>query len=689
MSALDFVGGTKTPLFLQAEVGECGLACVGMVAAFHGFKSDLATLRRQFPQSLKGADFQTLSRLSDELDVSSRGLQLELNEIRHLRMPAILHWNLNHFVVVTKCKGDWVWINDPALGTRRMTLAEVSNHFTGMALELLPNADFEPVELTQRIKLSEFWRLMTGLRKGLVHLVILSLVLQALALTSPFYMQLVVDEVVVNQDFDLLVLLAAGFGGLAAFGIAVRAMRSWISLYIGTQLSFQLGSNLFRHLAFLPLPFFWHRHMGDIVSRFASLKPIMNLITTGVVAVMIDGLLAVTTLIMLMIYNSLLAWIVIASLILYALLRAVYFQPFRSLEEEMLVTDAKQESVFMESIRAMQTIKLYGKELDRINLWQNAFADSMNVRIRTGKMAILFESSLGVLGLIENTMVIYIGATMVVSGSFSIGMLYAFLAYKASFSSAVTNLIDQAVILKMVNLHLERVSDIALETTEKDEPIRTSDAESNSTLIELENVSYRYGEGESLVVDNISLRLRSGEHLAIVGPSGCGKSTLLRIMLGLIVPTSGVVLVGTEPISRYGLLRHRGNIGSVMQDDRLLAGSVFDNICMFDEKPNVHRIEHVAKLAEIHETILAMPMGYNSIIGEHGSGFSGGQEQRIFLARALYKNPRVLLMDEGTSHLDPETEMRVMKNIRSLDVACAFITHNEKLLQYADRVIAA
>ena len=684
---LRFTGRRRLPVIHQTEAAECGLACLAMVANFHGHKIDLNTLRRDYPISLKGATLKSLMSTADKLRFNCRAVRCELEELGELSTPAVLHWDLNHFVVL-KSVGRRIVIHDPAQGERRLTSEEVSKHFTGVALELSPARGFERKHELRKMGLGDFWQQATGLKRFLVQVFVLSLLLQMFALAGPFYMQLVVDEAIISHDVNLLEVLALGFGLLALIRILVTLLRSYVVMYLGNMLSIQMASNLFRHLIRLPLPFFERRHIGDIVSRFGSMNNIKDLFTSGLIEALVDGIMVLGTLALMFVYAPILAWIVIAAVVIYGLFRWVLYRPFRNLTHESIVAGAEEQSNFMESIRGAQTIKLFGAEADRHTLWQNRYADAMNTGIRVQKLSIAFSTVNGLLFAIENIAVVYLGATLVLDEMLTIGMLFAFMSYKGQFEGKAKALIDKLIQFKMLELHLHRIADIAYTKTETglDAPLEAPQPISGQ--LTLEDLSFGYAEAEPKVIDQVNLQVKAGEAVAIVGASGGGKSTLLKLMLGLIEPTVGEVKADGVGIHKRGIAAYRQQVAAVMQDDQLLSGSISDNICFFAPDRDNQHIEACARAAALHDEITAMPMAYNSLIGDMGTVLSGGQKQRLLLARALYRQPRILFLDEATSNVDTRLEQQIAAELKGLNITRIIVSHRPETIRFADRVFA-
>ncbi|MFD2564719.1 peptidase domain-containing ABC transporter [Aquimarina rubra] len=673
-------------MILQTEVAECGLASVAMVANYYGHRLDLNALRRKYSISSKGATLQGLIKLADSLQFSSRPLRLDLEELVQLKKPCILHWDLNHFVVLTSVRGNKVTINDPAVGERILKLEEVSKHFTGVALELTPTPDFKLEKIAKKAKLSDFWTRITGLKRVLLQILTLSLLLQGFAMTSPFFMQLVVDDVIISRDIDLLIILALGFGLMKLVGLTVKALRSIIILYMGTQLNIQMAANLLRHLLKLPMNYFEKRHIGDVISRFGSLEEVKQLLTTGLIEAIVDGIMAVGLLVMMFIYSSTLGLIVLGAVIVYIIIRLSLYGPYRQLKEEAIVADAKQNSNFMETIRGIQSIKLFGNESQRQTVWHNYYADAMNTGIRIGKLDIGYNFINGFLFGVENIIVIYLAASLVMDSLMTIGMLYAFMSYKVQFTEKASALVSKFIQFKMLSLHMERLGDIILSEQEKNIDNHRQIPEVKGKL-SLENISFRYSDNEPYLFEKLNFEVESGTSIAIVGASGCGKTTLMKIMLGLLQPETGNVFVDGYDIKQIGLKNYRHLIGTVMQNDQLLSGSIADNICFFDPEFDQQKIEQCAQMAAIHQDIITMPMGYYTLIGDMGSSLSGGQKQRLLLARALYKNPKILFLDEATSHLDVGLESIVNQTVIKLNITRIIIAHRPETIAMADRVI--
>jgi ATP-binding cassette subfamily B protein RaxB len=658
-----------------------------MVTEYYGRAVSLVDLRKSYGVSLTGLKLQALMEIASALRFSSRALHIAQTELGKLKTPAILHWDNNHYVILKKVTARHIEIHNPASGARKYSLEEVSHYFTGVALELTPLQQFEKQASTGSVRFVSFFDQVKGLKRLLVQLILLSFLLQIFCIASPFYMQLVVDEVLVKRDTALLELLAIGFLGLSLFNIATAAIRSYGQLYVSNQLNYVMGTSLFHHLVRLPLDFFIRRHLGDIVSRFGSLREVQEFITSAAITIVIDGLMTFSTLIILYVYSPQLALLVTGSAAMAICCRLLLFPPIRSNSSEALANRARQDTSFIESMRSMRTVKLFGLELQRQENWQSRLMESLNSDIRIGKLNLTQESICGLVNGTTHVAIIYLAANQVLHGSMSVGMLFAFLAYQGHFNSAVNNLLDQFMRYLMIRLHLERLSDIAL--TEKEPGVDKPGYQLQRYAgdIELKNAGYRYSSLDPFIYRHLDLQIRPGDIVAITGASGSGKSTLMNNLAGLIQLSEGELRVDGQSVRSIGLRAFRLGIASVLQGETLMTGSIAQNIICDGAEIDQQRLTTASRLAVIHEDVLKLPMGYQSLIGDLGSALSLGQQQRILIARALYKQPAVLLLDEGTAHIDAAKENRIMKNISSLGITCIYINHNRNMLKFANRVV--
>lgn len=682
-------GGRRLPVILQAEQSECGLACLAMVLNFHGHRIDINTLRARLGATQQGLTLKSLVLLADRLELGARPLRLEPEELGKLQLPAILHWDMSHFVVLKALRRGRALVHDPALGEASHDAKAIAAHFTGVALELRPSPAFRQQDESRRLRLRDLWSYSEGFGRSFAQLLTLSLLLQLFALALPFYTQLFIDDVLVNQDFNLLQVMALGFFLVTLVRALTELLRTHVVLYLGNQMSFQFATNVCRHLLHLPLSWFTRRHPGDILSRFGALHHVKDFLCSGIVEVVIDGLMVAGTLALMFVYSPALTWVALVAVAVYGCLRFGMYGLFRRRNEELLHSGALESSNFLENLRAIQGIRLFGKEADRLAGWQNLYADVLNAGWRVQRLGIAVKFAHGLLIGTENIVLMLMGGYAVLNNQISIGMIMAYLAFKDQFYGRVFALIDKLFEFRLLELHLSRLADIALHEQEAHQHGIGAPPPQVCLVggLQARGVGFRYHEQAPWLFRNVDLDVGNEEVVAVIGPTGCGKSTLLKLVMSLLQPEAGVVSLHGVPINVMGLEAFRERVAGVMQDDALLSGSISDNITFFDPAPDRERVEYVASLAAIADDIRVLPMQYNTLVGSMGAALSGGQVQRILLARALYKRPRLLVLDEATSHLDVNTEKAVNKAIRQMKIARLVVAHRPDTILLADRIL--
>lgn len=688
LDRLNLGWGSRLPMVLQSEASECGLACLTMISQFFGNAADLPSLRRRFGMSLKGATLKDVMQVAEHVGFAARPLRLELAELGQLRTPSILHWDLNHFVVLERVDGETVVIHDPAIGVCHMSMAEASRHFTGVALELMPTGKFETAPAGPRLRALHLLGQIQGLRRSMLQLSGLAFTIEILAMLSPFFLGWVIDQALVSGDRDLLLTLAIGFALLLILRTAVTALRGWLLMGMNASVRVQSRANLFSHLIHLPTAYFEARHIGDVMSRFGSQETILRAITSEMIEAILDGTMAGITLLIMFVFAPDLALVVLFGALAYGALRWASYRQLRHATSEEIVWGARRDSHFLETLRGMRTVKLFNGQDDRKVHWLNLLVETINRQLTVDKLRLLFRTASQLLFGLLGIVVIWLGARRVLDGSFSAGLLIAFIAYKDQFFDRIGELINKAVDLTMLRLHAERLADIALTEPEtRQTGFRPAEAEYLPATIEVRGLGFRYSEHDPWIFENVSFRIAAGESVAIVGPSGGGKTTLLKVMAGLLQPTKGEIRVNGEPIKQIGLESYRNMLGVVLQDDQLFAGSIAENISFFADAPDQGRIEACAILAAVRDDIAAMPMGFGTLIGDMGTVLSGGQKQRVLIARALYRRPGILLLDEATSHLDVKREREVNEALRYVRATRIVIAHRPETIRAADRVI--
>ncbi|AEF43488.1 Peptide-transporting ATPase [Serratia sp. AS12] len=687
LSQLDIRLRHRVPLVHQTESSECGLACLAMVCGHYGKNIDLIALRQQFNLSARGTTLSGLSGIAEQLGLASRPLSLDIDELGALKMPCILHWEFNHFVVLVSVRRNSVVLHDPAQGRRTLSLAEVSQSFTGVALEAWPGSAFEAYTVSNRLSLGSLMRSVHGLKGTLGKIFCLSLVIETINLVMPVGTQLVMDHAIPAGDRGLLTLICAGLLFFILLRAAVSMVRAWSSLVMATLINVQWQSGLFNHLLRLPLGYFERRKLGDIQSRFGSLDALRSTFTASIVGAIMDSIMVIGVLIMMILYGGWLTWIVMAFTTLYVLLRLLTYGYYRQLSEESLVRSARAGSYFMETLYGIATVKIQGMSERRSAHWLNLEIDTINTGIRVTRMDMLFGGINTFVAACDQVAILWLGTSLVIDNQMTIGMFVAFGAFRGQFSDRISSLTDFLLQLRMMSLHNERIADIALQPRENRKPDLPYEARLQPIELTTRALSYRYDSQSPAIFSELDITILPGESVAIVGPSGAGKTTLMKVLCGLFTPDNGRVEMNGIDIQQLGVNNYHKMIACVMQDDKLFSGSIRENICGFVDEVDEDWLQECARASYLHEVIMRMPMGYETLIGELGEGLSGGQKQRLYIARAIYKKPGLLFMDEATSALDKESEEVVNQAIKGLSITRVIIAHRETTIASADRVI--
>ena len=682
-----FAGRPTLPVILQSERAECGLACLAMIASYHSRRTDLNSMRRHFPISSRGATLGDLQAIARQLSLQTRALRLEVDDLTNLQTPAILHWNMNHFVVLKSVSRSALWIHDPATGLRRYTRQESGRHFTGVALECLPLATFTRREEVRRSRLSDLFVRGAGFSSAVVQLLVLSVLLQVASIGSAFYLQLVMDEGIAKADREFLQVLAIGFGMLDFASVGVRWVRGMLQINFSNQLGFQMAGNVFHHLLRLPADFFARRHTGDLVSRFGALREIRQVFAEELLTAVLDGIFALAALLAMFYFHAVLASVVLLFVILEAALRLGVTPLLRRLSEQRIVAEAQTSTGLMESMRAIEIIKFYCCELARIASWRNHHAEQVNAQVQVSRVLVRVETAYGLLNGIEHVLVIYLAALAVMEGSITVGFLTAFIALKGHFSTSIRAFIDKLVQMRLLRLQLERVSDITCAEPEFADFLLPQVRSLTKGCLQVRDLAYSYPGAPAPVFAQLSLDILPGEILAITGASGSGKSTLVRILAGLLRPDEGQVLADGQSLTGANARRFRDVCSGVLQGEQLLSGTLLENITLFAETVDYPRMQRACRMARIDAFIASLPMGFNSLVGDMGAIMSAGQGQRVLLARAFYKQPRILFLDEATANLDPVVEGEILQEIKALGVTTVMVTHRAAPLNVATRVV--
>lgn len=684
---LNFSLRKKIPVILQSEAAECGIACLAMISAFHGLNIDLFNFRQRYGSPTQGVTLLSLSKTAERAGLKSRALSLDIDEVNQLKLPCIIHWGMNHYVVLTKVRKNSFIVHDPALGKRIIGMQEMSNYFTGIALELWPDQNFQQEQVKSRLRLLDLMRNIVGLKSTLVKIFAFSIVIEAIGLLLPVGTQMVTDHVIMAHDQSLLAVICIGLVSFTLFRTFISMLRAWTSLTLNTLTNIQWKTSLFDHLTRLPLSFFEKRHLGDIQSRFSSLDVIRSTFTNSIVTGIIDSIMTIGLLIMLTLYGGWLVWVVVGFTMCYAIMRLATYRFYRRVSEEQVIKGARSSSHFMESLYGIATIKALNLKERRSHHWLNLNIDSCNAGIKQTRFDMMFGGVNTLISSIDQVVILWLGALAVIDNNMTLGMFMAFNAYRGQFSQRASSLIDLFMQLRMLSLHNERLSEIVFCEPEAEMPVQRVFQQDKGIKLEVKNLSYQYDSFSQPIFKNLNITINPGESIAIVGPSGVGKTTLLKVMCGLLSPTYGDVLADNLDVNKIGLNNYRLSTACVLQEDRLFSGSIAENISGFEDNADEDLIIECARYSNIHDEIMKMPMGYETLIGELGTGVSGGQKQRLLIARALYRKPGILFMDEATSHLDLGNEASINNSISNLSITRVIVAHRPSTIASADRVI--
>jgi ATP-binding cassette subfamily B protein RaxB len=655
-----------------------------MIATYFGAATDLASLRRSQDVSLKGATLEHIVKCCAEQQLSTRAVRCELGELSKLRTPCILHWRFNHFVVLKAATPKSLVLHDPARGVVIESMDTAAKVFTGVALEVTPSPKFHAGRPPLRLRLRNLWSTDAALSRKFAAGMVLALICEALLLTTPFYLQVVIDQVLGKGDSDLLVSIVVAFALLLVIQIAANVMRQLTFFYLGYVTVFDITTRVLRRLLQLPIRFFRSRELGDIQFRVQALGRIQSFIVQSMPALVLDSLFLVLIFFLMALYDSGLTLLVMAALLTWSLWRLAVLPLRLRLASDIAQAESGVQTHFLETLRSVQTIKVANGELQRETGWRELFADATNARIRSSNLSVVDSAIRQLIFSGTRIAVIYLLARKGLAGTLSIGMISAYVAYFGMFASRASGIVDRLFEYKLLDVPLGRLEDIVFSEEEF-----TADTRSGRAVgdIELRDVAYRYSKHEAAILQGCSMTVERGSFTAIAGPSGVGKSTLLQILALNETISGGEYLIDGKSSSHWQAAELRSQMAAVFQGDSLLKGSVAENIALFDSRIDRSRVVTAATEACIAAEIEALPMAYETRIGDLGSSLSRGQVQRLLLARAFYRRPGLLLLDEATSGLDHELEKRVVESIRRLSATRIVVTHSDLMLQAADSVL--
>jgi ATP-binding cassette, subfamily B, bacterial CvaB/MchF/RaxB len=674
----------RVPLILQNESSECALASLAMIAAAWGLKADMAAFRAQVAFTPRGINLRTLMNLAAGIGLAPRPVRIGLQRIGDLKLPAILHWNMDHFVVLERVRKNVATIVDPARGRFEMTLDAMSPHFTGIAVEFTPTDSFLPGTISLSRSFRRAWFDDRRLRWSALSMLWLTVLLQLTIMATPFAYRSIIDQTGGSLANPRFVWIACGIALMMIVQSGSMWIRGLVTARLGGIFVHRVSAQIVARLFSLPVAFFQRQMLGNVLSRVRSVDALRRFVTDQAVPMVVDIFVGSVTAALMIGFSPHLAIIVIAGLAIEMSVRLLGWPKQRELSEDLLEAEGKEMSRLLESMRAIQAIKLAGREAQRFAVWENEFVRVLNANARLNRRRSGMAAITSAAAAFEWTAVLVVGVLGIGFAPVTTGVLFGFLAYRGVFRERVSTIMESVWSMQQACVHVRRLDDLMLA---EPEPGGGNRAHLDGPgLLQLEHISFRYGPTEPLVLNDVSLEFPAGACVAITGPSGSGKSTLVKLILGIETPQQGSIKLDGVPIDDACRRVWRGRFGTVMQDDTLLAGSINENIAFFDPRIDVDKVRAAARDAAIHEEIQALPMEYGTLVGDMGVQLSGGQRQRLLIARALYREPGLILFDEGTANLDALSEQKIAEVLSSLAITRIIVAHRSHLLTVADIV---
>jgi ATP-binding cassette subfamily B protein len=685
------LGRRQIPAVQQTTTTDCGAACLAMVLGYHGKQLPLAEVRKVTGSGRDATNAEALLAAGRWFGLRGRGVRADTVEALGALDPgAILHWRFNHFVVLEGLRRDGLHIVDPAGGRRVVSHQEARRSFTGVALLFEPAEGFEPEAAgARRQGLQRYLEPLLARSGPLIRVLVTSVLVQLFALAVPLLIGVLVDRVVPQQDVDLLTVLAAGLAGLVGFNLLAVLIRSHLLLELRTRLDAQLTLDFVDHLVGLPFSFFQERSAGDLMLRMNSNATVREILTAGALSTVLDGLLVSLYLIVLFIASPRMGLLVLGLALLRIVLLFATRRRQKDLMSRSLESQSSSQSYQVQMLAGMETLKASGSEHRAIEHWSNLFVDTLNVSLARGRLQAMIDALLAGLAVASPLAVLIYGAHQVFAGELTLGEMLALNALAAGFLTPLTQLVTTAFQFQLLDSYLERIEDV-MQTPREQEPGSPGAGRPADRLrggIRLERVSFRYGPAAPVVVRDVSVDIAPGSFVAVVGRSGAGKSTLANLLVGLYRPSEGRILFDGMDLAELNLQSVRSQLGVVPQHPYLFGLSIRANIALSDPTLPLSRVVDAARLAHIHDDILAMPLAYDTLLADGGASLSGGQRQRLALARALVRQPAILLLDEATSALDAMTEGAIQRELAQLRSTRIVVAHRLSTIQDADLIL--
>ena len=685
-------GKRQVPFVAASELNECGIACLAAISGYFGGEPGLAEIRQLAVPSGRGETLLELRNLAERIGLAARGVKVGVEALGELALPAILHWEMNHFVVLERVTKTGIVIMDPAAGRLAVPWSAVDTSFTGVALETRVSPSWQRARGARRkVSLLDFLAPLSQWRRDIALVVALSILMEVLVLLAPLQMQLSIDSALQGSDGRLVWVLAGGFTLVVLLQAAISVVRAWTIAVFGARVGYELKDRFVRALHRKPARFFRTHHSADILSRSRSVDTIQSLVTAQLLQALLDGAMSIAIVVVMLLAVPSMAAVVIGFAALNLVVTAGLRRAAIDVSRRGLRVAAQADAYFLENARAARAIKLFGKELVRTNVWRNKFVELTNLGLADGRLTMFATQASQLANGLGNVALIALGTWLVLANAITLGTMMMFFLFRAFLVERFNRALLYAMELRRVRTNAERIEEVMVDEPGADDaaPARPfAVAEGAGVRIEVKDVWFRYGNDSPWILKGASLAVEPGESVAITGPSGCGKTTLLHLMVGLLEPSRGEVLVNGREVRTIASTDLARAIGVVMQDDILFHGTVAENVSFFDSPTDMARVARAARQANVAADIEAMPMQYHSMLAEAAADISGGQKQRLFIARALYHAPRVLFLDEATSHLDAASEALVSRAVEAMDITRVLVAHRKETIAIADRVVA-
>jgi ABC-type bacteriocin/lantibiotic exporter with double-glycine peptidase domain len=685
LARLDGQRRRRLPFVQQLTATECGAACLTMVLGYFGKALRLADVRSIMPPGRDGASALAILEAAAFYGLRARGVRVEADDIERLPTGTILHWEFNHFVVVERTRGDRVHLVDPGFGRRTVTREQLARSFTGVALLFEPGDAFTPAAPASRpiwrhlrtvlSQSGDWWRILAA-----------SALLQLFALALPLLTGAVVDSVVPHGDVHLLAVLGVALTGLTGAHFLASMIRAHLLIHLRTMFDARMTLDFLEHLLRLPYAFFQQRPAGDLLMRVNSNAVIREALTSGALSTLLDGSLVILYLVAILVVSPAFGLLVLALGLVQLAVLWLARRRQRELMSDTLHTQSQAESYLVELLSGIETLKSSGAEARAGQHWSGLFVDQLNVSVARSRLNAIVDAVTSTLRLASPLIILGFGTMQALAGTMSLGLVLALCALAGAFLTPLGNLTATIGQLQILGSYVERIEDI-LGAAPEQAPGEPRLVHRAGGQIAVENVTFSYAPTSPPVLRELSLTIGAGQLVAIVGRSGSGKSTLGSLLLGLYAPASGRVFYDGVDLARIDLRSLRRQLGVVNQRAHLFAASVRENIAGGDPELSLEDVTAAAQRACVDEDILAMPMGYETLLLGGGASLSGGQRQRLTLARALVRRPAVLLLDEATSALDAVTEQAVQRELAALSCTRIVIAHRLSTIQKADLIV--